>query len=290
MAAKKDGAPFQCASDAKSCLTTCATAADCKGTGLRCSAAGSCVALGANGVTCAAGAECASGNCVDGVCCNNACDGQCQACNVAGSAGTCSAIKGAPVGGRAACNGAGTPCAGSCDGVGAACTYPSFGTDCGTNCADGKFVEAKCDNKGACVTKDPLSCNNYACKETGCKESCATAADCAGPTFDCVGGKCIPQATARCADDGIHIVEGDKVTADCSPWTCKGGKCVTVCTDSALDCIAGHICGADGKCSPAAPPPGDEGGCVFSPRGSGAFGALLGLALLAGWRRRRSAS
>ncbi|MGZ3452092.1 MAG: hypothetical protein ACXVEF_20960, partial [Polyangiales bacterium] len=235
-----DCAPFVCA-DATKCLTACTTPSDCKASGMRC-AAGACVPLVENGKACTMGDECASKNCVDGVCCNNACDGQCQACNTPGSMGTCSAVKGDPVGGRAACNGAGTPCAGSCDGVGAACAYPSIGTDCGTACTDGKFVDKKCDNKGACVSKDPVSCNNYACETTGCKNSCVDKSDCATADFDCKDGKCVPQATARCADDGIHILEGDKVPVDCSPRRCKGGKCVETCIDRALDCVPGSLC------------------------------------------------
>jgi RHS repeat-associated protein len=42
-----------------------------------------------NGSACAAGSECTSGFCADGFCCNAACVGECVACNVAGSAGTC---------------------------------------------------------------------------------------------------------------------------------------------------------------------------------------------------------
>ena len=44
----------------------------------------------ADGQVCAAGAECSSGNCVDGYCCNSTCTTACKACNVAGSLGTCS--------------------------------------------------------------------------------------------------------------------------------------------------------------------------------------------------------
>ena len=40
---------------------------------------------------CAASSECASGFCVDGVCCNTACDGQCFNCNQAGTVGYCTA-------------------------------------------------------------------------------------------------------------------------------------------------------------------------------------------------------
>jgi len=38
---------------------------------------------------CASGAECASGFCVDGVCCNTGCVGQCFNCNQIGTAGYC---------------------------------------------------------------------------------------------------------------------------------------------------------------------------------------------------------
>ena len=40
---------------------------------------------------CAANSECASGYCVDGVCCNTACDGQCFSCNQTGQIGYCAA-------------------------------------------------------------------------------------------------------------------------------------------------------------------------------------------------------
>jgi hypothetical protein len=38
---------------------------------------------------CAANSECASGFCVDAVCCNTACDGQCSICNAPGGLGYC---------------------------------------------------------------------------------------------------------------------------------------------------------------------------------------------------------
>lgn len=55
-----------------------------------CDAAGNC--LEANGEACAGPSECASGACVDGVCCAGPCDGICMACDVAGSEGTCALI------------------------------------------------------------------------------------------------------------------------------------------------------------------------------------------------------
>jgi len=66
----------------------------------------------ANGVICTYAGGCTSGFCVDGYCCNEACDGTNEACNVTGSEGTCTstatttATTVAPSGGGA---GAGAP-------------------------------------------------------------------------------------------------------------------------------------------------------------------------------------
>src|SRR5262249_53285576 len=41
------------------------------------------------GAQCTAGTDCASGACVDGVCCNEECTGTCMTCAAVGSLGTC---------------------------------------------------------------------------------------------------------------------------------------------------------------------------------------------------------
>ncbi|MBX3275545.1 MAG: DUF4215 domain-containing protein [Sandaracinaceae bacterium] len=49
--------------------------------------------LQAQGTSCSSGAQCGTGHCINGVCCNNGCTGPpaaCYACNLAGSVGTCS--------------------------------------------------------------------------------------------------------------------------------------------------------------------------------------------------------
>ena len=47
-----------------------------------------------NGVDCADDTQCTSLHCVDRVCCNEACNGTCYSCNLAGSAGTCKPVDG----------------------------------------------------------------------------------------------------------------------------------------------------------------------------------------------------
>jgi hypothetical protein len=54
------------------------------------------------GSPCAARSECSSGFCVDGVCCNEACEGACQACD-GETPGTCAAVTGEPHGDRPTC-------------------------------------------------------------------------------------------------------------------------------------------------------------------------------------------
>jgi hypothetical protein len=47
---------------------------------------------GGDGADCADPDDCISGNCVDDVCCDTACDGPEEACNLPGNEGTCSSI------------------------------------------------------------------------------------------------------------------------------------------------------------------------------------------------------
>ena len=88
-------APFSCADGA--CTTSCLTADDC-GPSAYCEA-GACLAkLGGAAQVCKGGGDCVSGLCVDGYCCNDACEGQCEACDVPGGEGLCVPVSGAPQG------------------------------------------------------------------------------------------------------------------------------------------------------------------------------------------------
>src|SRR4029434_11014303 len=73
------------------CPSSCVTSADCA-SAYYCNTLNQCVAKKANGNTCGAAAECQSGFCVDGYCCNSACGGGCNACNLSGAEGTCTVM------------------------------------------------------------------------------------------------------------------------------------------------------------------------------------------------------
>lgn len=122
--------PYVCDGVGTGCPSTCATSDDCVLTSL-CDLGACQPPTGlANGAACGVAAECLSAFCVDGVCCDGACGEPCDACNLAGSAGTCTiAPDGAPggpscspntCGGAAAC---GSTCATDADcAPGFACT------------------------------------------------------------------------------------------------------------------------------------------------------------------------
>jgi hypothetical protein len=155
------------------------------------------------GAECSATDTCATGTtCVDGVCCSSACTGQCQACNTAGSVGTCVTIKGPPVGTRPACaqSDPNNVCSSKmCDGTSATSCTSLVGTEtsCGIkSCIDGVGTPgAVCQGDGGCETVVPKSCGTYACVADQCATSCTNTSDCSpGNYCDVTTGKCIKGA------------------------------------------------------------------------------------------------
>ncbi len=87
-----------------------------------------CVPRLSQATACANDRQCQTGRCVDGVCCNRVCAGQCEACDLPATLGTCSPLHiGQPRGARTACLGLGV-CAGSCSTGAPECsaTSPSY--------------------------------------------------------------------------------------------------------------------------------------------------------------------
>ncbi len=192
-----------------------------------------------NGTTCSSSAECGSGSCVDGVCCNTACNGQCESCGVAGSVGTCVAVSGAPVGGRPACGSDGSSCGGTCDGsTRSACVYPT--SQCrGASCAAGvQTAAASCDGAGSCPAPVTASCGSYACGVSACATACADDLGCASG-FHCAAGACLPNANqgGTCSRDG-----------ECGTGKCVDGFCCNAACNG--QCEACDVPGSEGVCTP----------------------------------------
>lgn len=173
------------------------------------------VGLKDNGENCTAAAGCASGLCVDGVCCNTTCTGQCAACDVPGLEGTCSPSNGAPHGTRPSCGGTGGVCGAHCDGSDTTTCHPALtGTSCGASvgCSGGSLVQGPgaCDGAGAC-SQPAISCLPYMCfgppdlATAQCMTSCQTDGYCFSADYRCSrpGGSCY--LAAKLAPNGVSV-------------------------------------------------------------------------------------
>ncbi|MBI2393091.1 MAG: hypothetical protein HYV09_26135 [Deltaproteobacteria bacterium] len=244
------------------------------------------------GQKCTDAGDCASAACVDGVCCDTPCGGQCEACS---SSGKCLPVTGAPRGLRPLCDdpGTGTCSAKVCDGKTVdACVLPSGLTCAAAVCNVSSYTAAgTCDGKGACTKPAAVDCALYGCSDTGCRTSCAGPSDCANAAI-CVSGKCIAASGGACNAELTASVGTDGKETPCHPYRCvqASGRCSDACVRSD-DCAGGFVCGGAGKCEqPTGASEDDGGGCATSrtPRGGAAALAIVGLALGALARRRRA--
>lgn len=205
------------------------------------------------GMACSSTSECPAGHCVDGVCCDTAAAscGQCQACNLPGSPGTCAPVTGnACNDGRSdtandvctqgVCTGidlcagvtcdASDPChvAGSCDPATGACTNPNAPD--GTSCNDGN----------ACTQTD--RCSAGACVGSGAV-ICFAVDECH------VGGACDPSSgvcSAPAAPDGSSCTDDGNV---CTVDACAAGACVHPAGHAGMVCRPGlGVCDAQDTC------------------------------------------
>ncbi|MEZ4300844.1 MAG: hypothetical protein R3B70_38275 [Polyangiaceae bacterium] len=201
-----------------------------------------CAAKKANGDVCAGGNQCTSATCTDGVCCNMACGGTCQACDLAGTVGTCTPV---PSGqdpdnecmGTQVCNGAGQ------------CRKPNgdvcaAGTEClSDNCVDGVCCNSTCN--GTC----------QACNVAGNVGTCSPVPANTDPANECPG-------TLNCNGTGACLL--DLGVACGSGPACQSGACVDgVCCDTACGgtCQACNIAGSLGTCTPFTAGSDPDGEC-----------------------------
>src|SRR5262249_33943470 len=154
-------APEVCDGTHALCPGECITSADCSTTAWCQNAL--CVDKLERGKPCLTNEACASGKCVDGFCCNGACAGQCEACDVAGGEGTCVPISGKPHGQtRPACASNDACGAIACDGSNRSSCSAYAGTDVPCrepSCADGVATLAgSCDGSGQCSAEVKKKC------------------------------------------------------------------------------------------------------------------------------------
>ncbi|HXU67734.1 MAG TPA: putative metal-binding motif-containing protein [Polyangia bacterium] len=214
------------------------------------------------GQACGGNSECFNGLCVDGYCCNSACNGQCQQCNGA-TPGTCSTVtSGQPVGGRAACTGSGT-CQGTCDGTSAnACHYPGGGTTCGTQtCAaagTGAVVTpvGACNGAGSCTQTPSAPCIYTQCNGNVCATTCADDNGCINADYcsstgsgSCVGRhgsgiSCVSEDCEKSPCNYCAAGAGCKASGQCCTSACAGPSCTS-------GTLTTHTCNAAGMCQAA---------------------------------------
>ncbi len=192
---------------------------ECVGS-VSCNGNGACGALLPPGSTCTLGGECQSGSCVDGVCCNTACFGACQACNLAGSVGACTNI--------AANTDPANECAnGACSGSGA-CKLDN-GQACagGTACLSGNCVDGVC-----CGTACGGTCQ--ACNVAGSLGTCTNIPSGTDPANECSG-------TANCNGAGACTLlpQGStcSLASQCATGFCADGYCCdSACSGNCKSC------------------------------------------------------
>ncbi|MCC6621543.1 MAG: hypothetical protein IT385_09840 [Deltaproteobacteria bacterium] len=245
------------------CRGGCESDAHCR-SGFFCGAGGTCEAARTQGASCEAARECASGFCVDGVCCERACTGVCQACKAGGVCGA--ALDGSEEAG----------CAGDLQCDGGACKKDD-GVVCATadECASGL-----CEGNVCCATACDGVCDTC---ETG---TCEVAQHdqvpdrCDGAAW-CVDGECVAMSGSACGPEGLCLGGLVCREATCQPPAslgagcddgaqCASGACVDgVCCEGACAEMC-HACDAAGRCVhvPEGSPDACEGGLVCSAQGA----------------------
>ncbi len=228
-----------------------------------------------DGSKCTTANDCASGFCLDSVCCTSGCTGACNVCSAArkgqGVDGVCDFIKAGldPDNECPSTIGVGS-CAGDavCDGAGA-CMSAASGSDCGsTSCIglDAQNNASTCSNDGTCTDNGIASCHPYVCSGIACLTSCTSQADCAAGAI-CVQDHCVtPKA------NGL----GCSVAPECTSGFCVEGVCCDgPCDGSCESCLATNkSSGSTGTCGPSKPGAGcgTDGGADDA-GGTGATGS-----------------
>lgn len=254
-------AGLTCNTTAFACNTTCGnyTADRCADPSATYCLNNACVAKKITG-SCQSSIECSNGNCVEGVCCNDVCDGVCASCRgtlTGGSDGTCAPIQ---AGGQdnapsALCTASGDGCSGgscACEGggIGATRCRRAVGQDCSSDaeCATGI---CECANEQCSARKCSTQwCN--ACEFTANGSSCTAGLGTSTPiddppscggTSSCYAGQCKRDNGTSCNVDG----DCGSNRCECGDATCStsGRKCASASCGACEYTIDGSACNGD---------------------------------------------
>jgi hypothetical protein len=157
---------------------------------------------------CAKNADCPSGFCVEGVCCDSACGDRCHSCALLTSPGKCT-LEPIGVDLKSEC-GPALSCLGTCGGTG-----ECIGAGAGTLCARNRCVSATtgvgaayCASPGGqCNVDDvmPFDCGAYICEPAfgACRTTCTRSDDCAqGYACDIPNRTCVAVLTPAAETGG----------------------------------------------------------------------------------------
>lgn len=249
--------------------SSCASDDDCDKPGYYCAtteASGSCILRRSLGESCTSSAACKSGMCVDGVCCNEPCDGICAACSLEGSEGTCTVeSNGAPCEDGSACtledscfDGACQPgtekncshlkteCSdGYCDVATGLCEVDAEENKCGINGECVALLETHPDPEKYCLVCRPeLSKKEWSPLSDACfiDDKCYASGQSVGET--CM--ICDPETP----DAAVEAPDKTPCEADDNPCTadlCEEGECVATPL-SGGECDDLNPCTEDDKC------------------------------------------
>jgi hypothetical protein len=208
----------------------------------------------ADGAACSASIQCLSAHCVDGVCCESACTGTCQACAAASTGdldGRCAPVLAIDPDDECdpsecrtgACGATGCelqPSTHVCRDVSGVCDAPETCSGTDEACpADAMLPESTvcrspagvCDVAEACDGSTPTCPSDaLASASTPCRASAGTC----DVTESCTG------FDALCPTDAFAPATAPL----CGPYDCSGGAaCLTTCSLQ-TDCSAGNVCQA----------------------------------------------
>jgi len=205
------------------------------------------------GAACDAASACLSGFCADGVCCDAACDGACEACGPAGACG--------PADEGTTCRAAAGPCdvVETCDGASAACPVDGFVSAASEvvcrEAQGGCDATELCTGTEAACPPDELIAEGNECRAAG--GSCGLAETCTGVDVDCPLDEVEPAGTGcgayRCTGDSDVCPTSCASTEDCNVGlTCVDGACTQAkwvfATSTRQVGNLGGLAGADAIC------------------------------------------